>query len=152
MAKSRSKTALTKVLEKSDNPVYLIDGAQCLAYGNAAFFEWIDAKVEDVPASETAQQLIGTRLVYSNSLDLTPLERQLCGLSPPPKLAAGNRAFTAPVSRAPVQQGEDLNQTRETISADFSFINVGSDQRYLLAVVSLEPSTESATGLSLIHI
>lgn len=146
MAKSRSKTALTKVLEKSDNPVYLIDGAQCLAYGNAAFFEWIDAKVEDVPASETAQQLIGTRLVYSNSLDLTPLERQLCGLSPPPKLAAGNRAFTAPVSRAPVQQGEDLNQTRETISADFSFINVGSDQRYLLAVVSLEPSTESATG------
>jgi|GEM_PF-953844 len=146
MAKSRSKTALTKVLEKSDNPVYLIDGCQCLAYGNAAFFKWMGVTSDDVSSDETAQQLIGTRLVYSHSLDLSPLERQLCSAAPPPELAAGDRAFTAPVSNALVRQCEDKNHPRETTSANFSFIDIASDQRYLLAIVSLKPLDESATA------
>ena len=145
MAKSRSKTALTKVLEKSDNPVYLIDGSQCLAYGNAAFFKWIGATSDDVSSDETAQHLIGTRLVYSNSHDLSPLERQLCSVAPPPELAAGERSFTAPVSNALAQQSEDLDQAQQTTNANFSFINIESDQRYLLAVVSLKPLAQSAT-------
>ena len=145
MAKSRSKAALNKVLEKSDTPVYLIDDAQCLAYGNAAFFQWIGIKPEDVPPNAATPQLIGTRVAYSNSLDLNPLERQLCGLSPPPKLAAGNRAFRAPVSNGLAPLGADLEQTQETACADFSFINISPEQRYLLAVVSLKPSAESET-------
>lgn len=132
MAKSRSKAALNKVLEKSDTPVYLIDQQQCLAYGNAAFFQWIGAETEDVPASEAAQQLLGTRLVYSNSLDLTPPERQLCGLAPPPARVAGEQSFSAEVSNA-----------QQTARADFSFINVTPEQRCLLAVVSLNRSAES---------
>ena len=148
MAKSRSKAALNKVLEKSDNPVYLIDSAQCLAYGNAAFFQWIGAEAEDVSPSEAAQRLIGTRLAYSNSLDLNPLERQLCGLSPPPKLTASNRAFTAPVSNGRVPLDADSKQTPETAYADFSFINIAPAQRYLLAVVSLKPLAESETTVN----
>lgn len=143
MAKSRSQAALNKVLEKSDNPVYLIDDQQCLAYGNAAFFEWIGQKREAVAPDETPQQLIGTRLVYSNSIDLNPLERQLCGLAPPPKLAAGDQAFTAEVSTARVTTNSDLEHSSETAHANFSFINISPQQRHLLAVVAFKPLTKS---------
>ena len=147
MAKSRSNAALRKVLEKSDTPVYLIDNQQCLAYGNAAFFQWIGAMAEDVSPSETAQHLIGARLVYSNSVDLNPLERQLCGLAPPPKLAAGDRAFSAPVSNL-TRANVGSDQMQEAAHADFSFINIAPEQRYLLAVVSLTPPGESITAAS----
>lgn len=147
MAKIRSKAALTKVLEKSVTPVYLIDDQQCLAYGNAAFFQWIGVSAEDADLAHTDQHLIGTRLFFSNSPDLTPLERQLCGLAPPPKLAAGERSFTAPVSNALVPTGDESESPQDLACADFSIVNLAAGQRYLLAVVSFNPPAESATAV-----
>lgn len=151
MAKSRSKTALIKVIQKSDCPVYLIDGSHRLVYGNEALFAWINADAEtsepraspdssvsskktssQTASPKTANDWIGTRLVYSSSADLEPNERLLCGLAPPPKLAAGVQAFAANVSIR--SQGEPKQQ--ENATAYFSFIDVPSDQRYLLAIVS----------------
>jgi len=152
MANSRFKTALTKILDKSSSPVYLIDGWQRLAYGNKAFFEWIGTTSPEASLDDTAQQLIGARLVYSNSSNLAPLERKLCGAAPPPDLVAGGRAFTAPVAndRADKGQSEDHSpwHSTGTFSAHFSFIDVGSDQPSLLAVVGREPSEVPASGAS----
>ena len=62
MAKSRSKTAFTKILEKSSSPVYLIDGQQCLAYGNPAFFQWIGA---DASQGETIDETVDRTNLYA---------------------------------------------------------------------------------------
>jgi len=125
MAKSRSKTALAKVIEKSDSPVYLIDASQRLAYGNEAFFTWIGSVADETSDSETPLDWIGTRLVYSNSLELTPMERHLSGLAPPPELFNRGQAFTATVSSNSSEAG---NQQPQNTNANFSFITGPSDQ------------------------
>ena len=135
MAKTRSKTSLNKVIEKSDSPVYLIDDRQCLAYGNEAFFSWIVGTSDKTKESgDVVSEWIGTRLVYSNSVDLDPLQRQLCGLTPPPASVQAGQPFTAAVSRNPV----DGNGLPKMEIANFSFIDGAAGQRYLLAVVILE--------------
>ncbi len=143
MAKSRSKTALVKAIEKSDCPIYLIDGDQRLAYGNDAFFQWIGRRIAPKPDETTAidgaSDLIGARLVYSTSSSLSPSQRRLSGLAPPPALAAGNRPFTAEVSC------HANDNAPEFISANFSFVDVPPDQRYLLAVVSKSHIDQSST-------
>ncbi|MDB4766531.1 hypothetical protein OAG71_02455 [bacterium] len=155
MAKSRSQTALIKAIEKSDSPVYLIDDRQCLAYGNEAFFAWIgggakaggDAEgVEGEKSVENvASDWIGTRLVYSNSVDLQPLERRLCGLTPPPELINAGQPFSAMVSC----NATDPNALPKLDLASFSFIDGPAGQRHLLAVVVLDDaSKQDATVLA----
>ena len=149
MAKSRSKTALVKAIEKSDSPVYLIDDRQCLAYGNDAFFAWIGGSSEEVKdTDDVASNWIGTRLVYSNSVDLQPLERRLCGLTPPPESIRAGQPFTATVScnATDAISGNDLPKLHV---ANFSFIDQPTGQRYLLAVVVRDDaSTQAATVLA----
>ena len=146
MAKSRSKSTLTKVIEKSDCPIYLIDGQQTLVYGNQAFFDWIGCE-ETVPLEKDS--LIGTRLIYSSSSELSDAQRQLCGLAPPPDLAAAGHPFTAMVTRQKREQ-----QKTETASAHFSFVENVQDESSascLMAVVSLlrPQSTADAVTASL---
>ena len=147
MAKSRFKSALIKVIEKSDSPVYLIDDRQCLAYGNEAFFAWIGGtsdETKNADAENQASDWIGTRLVYSNSVDLAPRERQLCGLTPPPELSNAGQPFTATVS-CNASDGDGLPKMD---IANFSFIEGPTGQRNLLAVVLRDDKLNHDTGSS----
>ena len=147
MAKSRSKSALAKVIEKSDSPVYLIDDRQCLAYGNEAFFAWINGKSDETKNADAEVEdagWIGTRLVYSNSVDLQPLERRLCGLTPSPELVSAGQPFTATVSR----NASDENSLPKMDVANFSFIDGPAGEQNLLAVVVRDDVLNQSAGSS----
>lgn len=149
MAKARSKSAIVKAFEQSSSPIYLIDDQHRLAYGNDAFFDWVG--VEDGP-----QRLIGTRLVYSSSHDLSPEQALICGLTPPPTMVQHGGAFWATVSIAGGSEANesespngdlncDLNgdpsQRDRQARADFVFIRLSS-QKMLLAVVAMGRSPD----------
>ena len=144
MAKSRSKTALTKTIEKSDSPVYLIDDRQCLAYGNEAFFAWVGGDTDETKDPESqVSDWIGTRLVYSNSVDLQPSERRLCGLTPPPESIRAGQPFTATVS----SNATDGDVLPKLEVASFSFIDGPAGQRSLLAVVARGDALKQAAAV-----
>lgn len=152
MAKTRSKSALVKAFERSDCPIYLIDAQHRLAYGNEAFFEWVDA-------GSGRQPLIGTRLVYSSSPDLTADEMLLCGLTPPPALVQRGQPFSATVSRRQASAANLLQQQPVSAQApssldgassraDFFFIDSMDSGGTLLAVVRSTSSADSFDGQS----
>ena len=76
MARVRSVTTeLARLLDKADQPVYLLDDEQTLVFCNRACLDWVGLG---------AGELLGKRCAYTTGSELSGAEAVAAGLCPPP--------------------------------------------------------------------
>jgi len=80
-----SSRLVTRILDRTTSPVYVVGADQLIAYANAACADWVGVELE---------QLIGAKCVFSSQLQAPSqnerLDDRVQGLCPPPQLFETN--------------------------------------------------------------
>ena len=81
MAKASSpRSAVLRLFENSDQPVYVLNGRREIIFANASCETWLDCKIES---------LIGKTCVYHSGEPADQIQAVVCALCPPPDLFSG---------------------------------------------------------------